>query len=315
MDFFLNELSIHSQYQTINAFQDSITEMLVNRQTICQAGFRLFCTRAVVYYPIKPNVNFTQALNSCGANIKRKVFQWLSKDGPYWDENKREHSPDEYYEYNGEVVTDRTLGEVAFRIEQNHASCTVSFQPSNYQLTPLNVIWYLTDGQKEISISNFWQKEVLHNFVGQIESPIMSWQELIDLASLKFHHLTLVDYIIDTLTAEPFSRTIANRILYLLTILNKIAECYDKNGNRTKKGTELIDNFFHGENALFSNESDTNLNRFENQLTFRLPTGDDEICGFHGKIKNRQFRVHFNGPLAYGKPVYIVYIGYKITRS
>ena len=42
--------------------------------------------------------------------------------------------------------------------------------------------------------------------------------------------------------------------------------------------------------------------------------GEALPCSWHGKVRSMTLRMHFSWPVQYGKPVYVMYIGQKITR-
>ena len=122
---------------------------------------------------------------------------------------------------------------------------------------------------------------------------------------------------LNTLKPEPFSGTIAKRVQILLSYLNELNRCFSENGQLTERGQEIVSNYFQGDNALFTDESEPNKQRFKTQLTFRKPETNEPIfCPFHGKIKaGKQYRIHFNWPKENPtEPLYIVYIGPKITK-
>ena len=50
-------------------------------------------------------------------------------------------------------------------------------------------------------------------------------------------------------------------------------------------------------------------------MTFKDPEGRELICFWHGKIKTPQYRIHFSYPIEKGAPLYIAYIGEKLTKK
>jgi hypothetical protein len=241
---------------------------------------------------------------------------WISKEGPFWNDS-REHSADDYFECNGEdIITDTSLGEAAFRIANNQNSSTVSFSPSRYEITPLKVTWFKAEGNKQfVEILNFWKFNTLQKYLEQQKIPITSWSELINRSKSDFPHLTFSDDLSDFLKAETFNSSIAERVTELLEILDTLKTCFDDQGNITEEGNEIKQKHFWKKDPAFSDESETNKNRFRAELTFQKPDGEPIFCPFHGKIRHRQFRLHFSHPIKHNEPLYIAYIGPKITRN
>jgi hypothetical protein len=49
-------------------------------------------------------------------------------------------------------------------------------------------------------------------------------------------------------------------------------------------------------------------------LGIRTSPDTDIFCPWHGKVKIEQMRMHFTFPIQHDRPVYVVYIGPKITK-
>jgi hypothetical protein len=71
-----------------------------------------------------------------------------------------------------------------------------------------------------------------------------------------------------------------------------------------------------GGNPLFSDSSDTEKLDFRNELTFRHPDqpGRSLFCPWHGKVRHLELRVHYTWSGRAGEPLYVVYVGPKITK-
>jgi hypothetical protein len=73
---------------------------------------------------------------------------------------------------------------------------------------------------------------------------------------------------------------------------------------------------FVGEKAWLTDSSDAEKRQFRSELTFPNPekSGQHLFCSWHGKVKTPQLRIHFSWPIAANTPLYIVYVGPKITK-
>jgi hypothetical protein len=189
-------------------------------------------------------------------------------------------------------------------------------EPSDFNGSPLEVVWHQSNGvEKAILVQNLWQLATLTQFLKKSVKPAKSWNDLINQCIKRYSNLTFADNLLDS--PEPFSGTIAERVQVLLSYLNELNACFGENGQLNKRGKEIIKTYFQGTKALFTDESETNKQHFKDALTFRKPHTDEKIfCPFHGKIKaGRQYRIHFNWPKEKPtEPLYIVYIGPKITK-
>lgn len=317
MSFFLNELSLHGQFNTTRDFFPALQEVIKCREEINKLGFKLYCERKISTCFVCGETIFSKAVMSIGKReLTRSVMIWISKEGPFWeDADVREHSPNDYYEYNHEVITDCSMAEAAFLIAHQQDASTISFRPSKFQKTPLHVILHKPEEQQIIEVRNFWNHADLQLYLLQIRPAINSWKELIDRAKADFPHLTFLDSLLEPLEGEPFNATIASTANKFFDILNTLKKCFDEKGNRTKTGEEILENYFRRGNAIFSDESESNKHDFSEQLTFKLPDGEKIFCPFHGKIRHRAFRLHFSWPVKHDEPLYISYLGPKITKQ
>lgn len=316
MEFFLNELSLHNQFADRSAFLSSLEVVLQCRKEINHYRYRLYCgkeslSNRIVY----EGISFTQAIvTSSNTNLKQIVMSWISKEGPFWDDDSREHTSDDYLEYEGEpIFTDSSLGEAAFRIMKGKKCYSISFWPSNFEFTPIHA-WYKNNETHQVKIPNFWDFSTLQPYLKTQQAPPQSWPNLLTRFKTDFPHLTFLDSLMYGLEGVPFNSVIADSALKLLSILNELKVCFDEQGNRTERGHEIIQSFFHGDNALFSDESNSNKVAFGKELTFKNPNGEPLFCPYHGKIRHGVFRIHFSWPIRHKELLYIAYIGPKITK-
>ncbi len=105
----------------------------------------------------------------------------------------------------------------------------------------------------------------------------------------------------------------------MFDILERLALSFDTTGERTPEGQQIYQDYFTGESdtVMFSDSSDTEKRKFRKALTFPHPRDPkkDLFCPWHGKERHGVLRLHFSWPIRFGEPVYIVYIGPKITRQ
>jgi hypothetical protein len=321
MEFFLNELSLHGQYVNGKAFKKSLEIVLQCKNEIDKYGHKLYCNSQLALSPVIHNLDFKDAIkNTKNLNFIRHILTWTSKTGPFWEVN-RHHSEDDWLENESkEIITNSSLAETAWRTFHSQNSYAISFVPSKlFNKTPLKVIWKQSDEYEQlIDVENFWQIASIRNFLNSKSPTPKNWEELMSQCIQQYTNLTFADDLISN--GEPFFTSIANRIKELLAILDELNICFDNNGCFNERGKEIITNYFCRKNALFTDESVTNKDKYEQELTFKKPNngnaGETIFCPFHGKIKSRQYRIHFNWPKAKPTdPLYIVYIGPKITKN
>lgn len=314
MDFYLNELSLHNQFATFNDFNVSLENILAIRISIKRYNKVLYCYSSILNSEVYANLSLRHVLNNISNDDRDKkilILSWLTKDGPFW-EVVREHSPDEYYEYIDEVVTDKSLAEVAFKISQNQIASSVSFSPSNFETSPLIIKWRPSDNSTHyINIINYWQKNEVENYLQNSDPEIDSWETMFDRIRRDYPSFQLLNSFLAGIQGEPFNLSIAKRALQLVSCLDDYKISLNPDNSCSEKTNEIIVKFFTGANALFSDSSDSEKN---DPVKRKKLTIEGNFYPMHGKIRHRVFRLHFSWPILKSQPTILAYLGPKLTK-
>jgi hypothetical protein len=321
MDLFINDMSLNQQFPSVADFRLSLAEIFRCRD--CAKSFNHVCyiPRIISRRMISKNMNFRQAIENIGdKNLTRLVMNWIDREGPFVEDNLIRND-NEYYTFgdDGLVVTEEILGEVAARHFAERPAGLVSFAPSSFTYSPLAVAWHHSDDEHDMChLENFWDAGILRDFLKSHEADVRSWTEMLSRAKIYYSNLTFSEDLENYLAGQPFSGTIARRVLMLLDTLNTLQSCYTPTGQRTPEGEQIIENFFGGdENAIITDASPTEKNnaKYRAKMTFRLSNEESIECFWHAKIKHRVFRIHFSDPYRSDKKLYIAYIGPKLTKK
>lgn len=324
MKFLVNELSFHGQFFDLNSFKEAIVRLMRIRESMRRFGHQLHCHSSIRHVPVMAAIAMPQAIQQALTMDQRRAFlSWITRDGPFWDEG-RTHSPDEYFQLNDEVVTDTAVGEAAWRCVKGIASDLISIAPSNWQFSPLHVEWVpSSDAKKIVDVVNHWDPASLEGVFESAPIEIISWGQLKEIATAQCAHLTFVADAFCFLDGQPFVSGAAQRLLEILKILNRFKTCFHANGERTAEGNEIYQDFFTGvkteggHGATFTDSSDSEKCQFKKELTFKHPINESKtlFCSWHGKIQTPQLRAHFSWPVRADEPLYIVYVGPKLTKK
>ena len=317
MQLYVNDLSLAGQFPDLPAFVDAMERMMRMRRIAKQYGRALNCPRNLENALITRNHTMVQAVQQLSRERRQAVMQWFTREGPFWEDD-RIHSSDDWLECIGEIVTDTSLGEAAFCCLAGEERALVSFTPSDWEYTPICVNWRSENSEdQEVEIVNHWDAVKLTEALISAPLPIMTWSELERKCIVRCPNLTFSEDCFETLRRQPFVSGAAARVLVLLDTLEKFRGCIDLQGRRTSEGTALLANHFSGGKAWFTDSSQSEKMDFEKELTFKHPKlqGESLFCTWHGKVKTPQFRVHFSDPFQSDQPLYIVYIGPKITKN
>lgn len=247
---------------------------------------------------------------------QRAIMVWLGQQGPFWDDD-RQHDGEDWYECAGEIVTDTAIGEAAHCHLHGIERGLMSFDPSNFMYDPVPVERVVADDNRvRVDIRNYWEPAAVEKCLAAASPALDSWDALGQLSVSRFDGLRFAANAFEPLRSQPFQHGIAERIQARLDVLNRLAQCFGQNGSRTADGHALYHQHFTGNKSWFSDSSDTEKIDFKNELTFPHPDAPSEslFCGWHGKIKSPQYRIHFSWPITAVSPVFVVYVGPKITR-
>lgn len=312
-----NDLSIHGQFHDLHGFRDALRRLMAIRNVAKKYGREVHCHRNMAGVEVMPKVYMPQAIQSLTQNERRVVMQWLTQHGPFW-EDERVHSSDDWLECNGEIVTETAVGEAAYRCLRGIETHLVSLIPSLWDFSPAVVKWLRNETAfKENEVVNYRTANELEIALEIAPVEFTSWNALADEARVRCEHLTFSTHCFDPLNGHPFALTVAQNILRRLEILERLKCCFDAEGKRTPEGQELYRNHCTGKRAWFSDSSSREKHDFRKELTFPHPTGGGEplFCPWHGKVNGTPpIRIHFPWPITADEPLYVLYVGPKITR-
>lgn len=319
MYWLFNDLSFTGQYPDVETFCNELKKLLHLRAISDAVRQRLLCSRSLYERPVTPSSSFREAVyHSRDRDFKIQAMSWVGNHGPFWDDD-RASQQDDYFQYDDQDVTDQGLGEAARRILVGNPSAAYSMVGGRYRftLTPLLVQHGLTEAPlSSVEVPNTYKLQELRHEAESVVSP-RNWNEFLAYSRQSFTQLMILNIVDAPLSRHSFSNGIAERVTGLLEILDSLVSSRDQKGTYTGETNELIRNHFQGETAKFSDESETNKNKFRSKLTFRdKDTGQNLFCPWHGKIAIQDFRIHFQWPLtSKDTKLKVVYIGRKITKK
>ena len=317
MELLANDLSIHGQFHDLSSFRDALARLMAMRATARRYGREVHCHPGFLAGKPEPGVLLQRTLGRLGESERRAVMQWLTCRGPFWDDLRRPGATD-WLECRNDIVTDTAVGEAAHRTLHGVTSGLLSVTPSDWSFSPVEVTWREPpDNMRDpaVALENWWNAEELERSLQTAEPQISSWANLRHVSTARFASLTFAGDCFEPLSGIPFSPSAADRIRALLQILDRFARAFDASGKRTPNGQRVYQNYFAGgDSAPFSDSSDKEKRGFDKELTFHDPSipGRYLFCPWHGKVAD--FRIHFSWPVRFGEPVYVVYVGLKITR-
>ena len=318
MDLLANDLSLHGQFHEISSFRDAFGRLMAMREVARRFGRDVYCSRSLLSANAIPGTTMQQVFRNFPEAQRRSALGWMTRSGPFWDDIRR-HGPDDWLECQGEVVTNSAMGEAAYCNLHGLVYSLISVTPSNWDFSPVAVTWRRGNAGLEdrcSEVENWRDVVALEERLRRASPPTRSWSDLERTSTSRFANLTFASNCFEPLAGHPFAKAASDRILVLLGVLDRFVCAFDENGRRTSEGHRIYQDYFTGSNALFSDSSDTEKREFREQLTFPNPNdpGDALFCTRHGKIRHMGLRLHYSWSERAGEPVYIAYVGPKITK-
>jgi hypothetical protein len=313
MRWYVNDLSLRGQFSSVEHFKQALIGLLTLRQRRPDLRDRIYCSNDLVIRPVTQTHTLHQAIHETRDRFFiEQAIRWLGNAGPFWNDSRQGNDEDLFY-WKEEDVTNQGLGEAARRrLDATDASAFSFVQPNDeFDKEVLCVTHgFLEQPIEVVEVQNCRSLPEIE--AARIEQ-LTGWESMLVIASAK-NALQLAPNLIDDLKPRPFHNGIAERLLQLLTILDRISCEIDAAGELTQVGMELVQLYFVGKKALFSDENSNGTNVF----MFADPDGGGDIeCPWHGKVKmGGQFRIHFQWPKPKGQErLKIVYIGEKLTKQ
>ena len=319
MELLVNDLSINRQFHDTSSFRDAFARLMAMREVAQRFGREIHCYRALLWAEAIPNVPMQEALGRLTESERRSAIRWLTRGGPFWDD-LRQHGANDWLECRGDIVTESAVGEAAYKSLHDVECGLASFTPSDWDFSPIEVTWrHETDelADQYMMLDNWRDATALENRLRDAVPPVGSWNDLQNASVNHYRSLFFADDCFQPLSGVPFAKSSAERIRVLLGILDGLARAFDADGRRTPEGHQIFQQYFTGENALFSDSSDTEKNGFRKELTFPHPNGSGTplFCTWHGKERRMTLRVHYWWSGKAGEPVIVVYVGPKMTKQ
>ncbi|MCK0165743.1 hypothetical protein [Marinobacter sp. S6332] len=316
MELLFNECSLHGQFTDVQSFVTSLDVLMGMRQVAKRYGRELYCRRTCQQARVTHQLTLPQAIQYIEKDKVRALMGWFNRTGPYWEESQH-HSGEEYLACQGELVTDTAIGECAHLQFSNRKAELVSLSPSQWTSTPLEVEWYKDDvGEWSVTLTNHTGIATLEAALLHSSPMLQSWGQMEQACLSRFDNLTFSEDAFSPLKGTPFVVSAANSIVDLLAVLSEFKAAHLTGEGRTERGHIIYQQYFTGGNAWYSDSSNREKSDFENDMTFRLPGGEGEslFAPFHGKVQTPQLRIHFSWPIKTGTPLYVLYVGPKITK-
>lgn len=323
MRWYINDVSLQGQFTETTQFLSLLEELLSSRGRFIALKNQMYLTSSIGNRMVVPGQTLRHTLSTTNrTELRRAVLNWLDRKGPFIEDD-RQPEADDFFECKGKDVTDSGLGEAARRVKSQSSVVTFSFSGGepDFGERQLPVDHGIPDDRLGLYIiDNLWEVAGLEHSAASIRPAPANWEQLVQTAREKYPNLCIPDAIYNNpaLSKEPFEAVISDRAIALLKYLNDYMEGRSEGGVESAASREVIDNFFTGDRALFSGESQTNQTKFEAQLTFPDPedTSKTIFAHWHGKISHRYFRLHFEWPAPKeSDKLKILYFGPKLTKN
>ena len=245
---------------------------------------------------------------------------WINKAGPFVDHSLLWNLQYKF-EFDGIDVTDSGLGEACQQKLANYECATYSFQGKflNFSKSPLvvNQIQERSSISTNIEIRNLWTIEQLVDQAINLEPEILTWAQMFEKARRIYPNLIIgnIENHPD-LNQSAYKASIRDQCLRYMGFLDEIMNVRNKKGAGSKCYRDLYKLYFKGQDPIFCDESEINKIKFKTELTFKNINGKKCFAPWHGRIRHREFRLHFKWPIKNNRnKLEVLYLGPKITKK
>lgn len=316
MSFIANDLSVYNCFDKYDDFMKELIGLvkILNSNSVLKDNF--YITNSFSTLKIDESHYIYKLLcKSEYRNLAPLLRNWLDRS-VHWNDF-RAHNDDDYFEYNGQNVTDQGLGECSRRLLMNKRTISFSFG-DKFCSDILSVKQGLPEEPLgNIDVNNIWVIDKIKSTFKDLRGNPKSWSDVLAYVKQDYPTLNFSNKLLEQISIQPFNLGIYDRFLDLCGALDEIVISRGSDGTFTPHTNELIEKYFHGDKAWFSDESDADKRGFKDDLKFYPPDIDEKkTYTYHGKIKIEQIRVYIDWPL---KPeqtsIDIVYFGPKITKK
>lgn len=148
-------------------------------------------------------------------------MSWLSKEGPFWDD-ERTHDPGTWLQLrDGTLVTDTATGEAGWRVQQGETAELVSFTPSKWEYTPVEVFCHQEQETAlwKCDVANHHQLDTVQASLLRRRPPMRTWEDFRQCALSDSPHLVFGEDAFDELFPLPFSAGPARLPLANISVL------------------------------------------------------------------------------------------------
>ena len=315
MRVFLNELALADAWTSTSSVHQPLTEILQARQRQPVLRDALYCARGIGEVRTPAGIPLFRAAQGLPRDTRLQLFEWIAKHGPFIEDDRQVIDEDLFF-FKEDDVTDLGLGEAARRIRAELRAATLSpvqNEHSRFAGSPLGVVHGFPDepiAQVPVPVPNYTESEPLVEVLRTLDPDPTNWHDFLEVCRHRFDLLRIGPHCDETLGRFPYMPAAGRRIIELLNVLQRIRAEMDCAGRLSPTGLELLNRFFTGRRALFSDESVVRKQRPQ-KFTFPDPEGgNDIVCFWHGKVSTAAIRIHFDWPVERSaQRLRVVYIG------
>ena len=273
----------------------------------------LYCARAMPSTEVWSGVTLADVARTMPPDERGLLLAWVNKYGPFIDDDRQSIDDDLFF--FGEIeVTECGLGEAARRILALHGAAVFSAivqQRSPFAVDPVRVVQGFPDEAiVHVEVPNYRDDVALRLALAALRPTPTSWSDLLSQCRSDYDRVLIGTHCDAVLEPHPYRPNVGSRVDFLLGILQRMMTEMREDGRLTNIGVSLREQYFVGERALFTNESETRKHSIA-EFTFPDPAGSGSlVCHWHGKISTPAYRIHFEWPVSPPRRrLKVVYIG------
>lgn len=314
MRVFVNELALQDACSAANPQHAPLEELLRIRQRSEPIRRALYCSGNLSVLEIRPGVVLSAVAQRMPRERLSLFMRWIAKQGPFI-ETDRQSAQDDLFYFEDIEVTELGLGEAARWILAARRAAVLSVvggAAPRFAKSSLEVLHGSPEEPRDhLAVPNYWAAEEL-DAVLQAELPDpATWSEFLSRCRTRYDRLLISVHCDARLKSRPYARSLGRAIKRRLQVLQELMCNMNSDGSLSADGRELLDQYFKGQHARFTDESHTRKQTHPERFRFPDPDGDGAlVCTWHGKVSPQSFRIYFEWPVPPPRRILkICYIG------
>lgn len=314
MQFFINEASLHGQFMEQKQALSALKRFRSLYQLVEANSLTLFRSGDLKQRPVTEKMMLKDFIASAPHADKFLHLKWIHCLKPCWKLEPASAGAYVAWDCDGEHVVSEgeSIFEASVRKTKEEQVSLLSFSPSDYARTSVTT-YVIEEESTEVSLENYYDDDHLEAYFQAFAFNVNSWPEFEDCCRSHFKSLDFSKQAFKACNKFPFRYKTVEKLRNLFACLDKVVS-----GRISGALDQQAEQLFKID-SNFSDASETEKGLKKKPMHFKSPISElREAYYYHGKFElteKEDGRFHFQWPQTDKTPLYIPYVGPKLTKQ